>query len=188
MCSTHTIANQMVACCDGLVNVSPQVKALYGGNGGGGLKGAQIAVCTIEKANALINRMAAAEVSLRHTSIIVMSGGPKSSVNRKVYSSHAFSLLWCLYSYLGSRYESCERDGDCPTNLLCWGGAGCLPSNNQSLGHRESTGRRSTQRRRLACSCLPFRCTRALLPAPSRDVGIGEETAMWRLTVWRSET
>lgn len=65
--STHTVANQVVTCCNGLVNVSHQVKALYGGNGGGGLKGAQIAVCTIEKANALVNRMAAAEVSLRYS-------------------------------------------------------------------------------------------------------------------------
>lgn len=40
-----------------------QVKALCGGKGSGGLRGAQIAVCTIEKANTLVSRMAAADVS-----------------------------------------------------------------------------------------------------------------------------
>lgn len=52
-----------VVCGTSLVRqiVLGQVKALHGAKGGD-LKHAQIAVCTIEKANGLVNRMAAADV------------------------------------------------------------------------------------------------------------------------------
>ena len=59
-----------VVCGTSLVRqiVLGQVKALHGAKGGD-LKHAQIAVCTIEKANGLVNRMAAADVRcLRHRS------------------------------------------------------------------------------------------------------------------------
>lgn len=40
-----------------------QVRAFYGSKGGGGLRGTHVAICTIEKANALVNKMAEADVS-----------------------------------------------------------------------------------------------------------------------------
>ncbi|CAM9639979.1 unnamed protein product [Hapterophycus canaliculatus] len=45
--------------------------ALHGVKGGGNVKRAQIAVCTIEKANSLVNRMAAAD-ELHELSCIVV--------------------------------------------------------------------------------------------------------------------
>lgn len=53
--------------------VLAQVRALHGVKGGGDLKRAQIAVCTIEKANGLINRMAAADVSDGYAAVAILS-------------------------------------------------------------------------------------------------------------------